>query len=139
MRVYLAAAFSRQAEIKEVAARLENLGVMVTSRWLYAESMFHKPTLSRVEDAFADIRDLREADILIRFADITDSSTVPSRLISGARMFECGLAWERGMPIFVVQGKQNVFDYFPNIVHFATVDDLLQYFTESKPSAEKPV
>ena len=137
MKVYLAAAFSRQNEIKEIARQLRNLGVEVTSRWLDAETIYKKPTRLRTEDAFTDIRDLRAADILIRFTDSVDGNSVPSRLISCARMFEFGMAWERGMPIFVVGGTQNVFDYLPNVVHFPDNEDLFEYFRASESGSEK--
>lgn len=141
MKIYLAAAFSRQKEIREVASKLTNLGItiIVTSRWLYAEPMAKKPTLLRTQDALNDIRDLREADMIVRFADNVEKPTVPSKLISGARMFEFGMAWERGMPVFVVGGKQNVFDYLPNIVHFANEQELLDYFANFDPLKEKSV
>ena len=137
MKVYLAAAFSRQREIKSVSDQLQMLGVEVTSRWLTAETIYGKPFRLRTEDGFNDIRDLRAADILIRFTDQVDSDLVPSRLISCARMFEFGMAWERGMPIFVVGGRQNVFDYLPNVVHFPDNEGLFEYFRASGGGSEK--
>jgi len=139
MKVYLAAAFSRQTEIKAVAEKLRELGIEITSRWLNAEPMAKKPAFLRTQDAFNDIRDLRAADLVIRFTDEVEKSMVPSRLISGARMFEFGMAWERGIPVFVVGGKQNVFDYLPNIVHFANKEELFGYFSDREPLKEKNV
>ena len=137
MKVYLAAAFSRQSEIKVVAEKLRQAGVEITSRWIDAETIYKKPTRLRTEDGFHDIQDLRAADILVRFTDTPSGPTVPSRLVSCARMFEFGMAWERGMPIFVVGGKQNVFDYLPNIVHFVNEESLLSYFRNLEPSLDR--
>lgn len=127
MKVYLAAAFSRREEISRIAARLRSKGLNITSRWLDVKK-------ERLENAFMDVEDVRRADFLVRFTDndkntpgILDStgvSYVPTRFISGARHFETGLAWERGIPIIVVGGKQNIFDEFPNITHVADVDEL---------------
>lgn len=117
MKVYLAAAFSRQDEIAAVASRLTEKGIEVTSRWLHVKK-------ERLENAFMDVEDVRRADILVRFTDNISSNLVPTRLISGARHFETGLAWERGIPIIVVGGHQNIFDEFPNITHVDSVDEL---------------
>jgi len=127
MKIYLAAAFSRQEEIKQVALRLESKGLEITSRWLDVKK-------ERLENAFMDVEDVRRADILVRFTDpvryslvtmtVNNEPHVPARLISGARHFETGLAWERGIPIIVVGGKQNIFDEFPNITHVSSVSEL---------------
>lgn len=126
MKVYLAAAFSRQEEIARIADRLNDKGIEITSRWLHVKK-------ERLENAFMDVEDVRRADILVRFTDNYGSipmmnshghDWVPARFISGARHFETGLAWERGIPIIVVGGKQNIFDEFPNITHVDSVDEL---------------
>lgn len=126
MKIYLAAAFSRQMEIRQIAARLENEGLEITSRWLYVKK-------ERLENAFMDVEDVRRADILVRFTDNVENTEgvyqngknyVSARFISGARHFETGLAWERGIPIIVVGGHQNLFDSFPNITHVDSVDEL---------------
>ena len=126
MKIYLAAAFSRQEEIKQVALRLESKGLEITSRWLDVKK-------ERLENAFMDVEDVRRSDFLVRFTDdmfhsdvwsSNNEAYVPARLISGARHFETGLAWERGIPIIVVGGKQNIFDEFPNITHVSSVSEL---------------
>jgi hypothetical protein len=124
MKVYLAAAFDRQKEIEEVAVRLRSKGIEVTSRWLYIKK-------ERLENAFIDAEDVRRADMLVRFTDNNPpivmaggGEWVPRSLISGGRHFETGLAWERGIPIIVVGGKQNIFDEFPNIRHVQNVNEL---------------
>jgi hypothetical protein len=126
VKIYLAAAFSRQKEIKEIADRLESKGIEITSRWLTVKK-------ERLENAFLDVEDVRRADILIRFTDqihntpgieVDGKDYVLARYISGARHFETGLAWERGIPIIVVGGKQNIFDEFPNIRHVHNVNEL---------------
>lgn len=132
MKVYLAAAWSRQKEIKGYAARLNDLDVEVTSRWLDEihptdGTNFHKFLR---ETALIDVEDVLRADAIVRFSDKEEMGfpLANSKLVSGARMFEMGLAWKEGKPIIVVGGHQNVFDYLPNIVHLKDVNSLYDYF-----------
>ena len=127
MKIYLAAAFSRQGEMKRIAAQLIGYGFEVTSRWLTNTPGVIKGKRNRMEDAFMDVEDLRRADLLVRFSDDLTKERIPSRLGSGARMFEFGMAWERGMPIVVVGGRQNIFDSLPNVTHVTDMNGLLEY------------
>jgi hypothetical protein len=132
VKVYLAGAFSRQAELRNVALELEALGIEVTSRWLYETGPENPKDRQwyRRETAFKDIQDLRAADILVRFTDKFESDeTVPSYLLSCARMFEFGMAWERGIPVVTVGGTQNVFDSLPNIIHLPDVESLKKFLS----------
>jgi len=130
MKLYLAAAFSRQAEMKRVAEELTDCGFEITSRWLTNTPGVIKGKKARMQDAFMDINDLREADILVRFSDDLTKDSIPAKLGSGARMFEFGMAWERGMPIVVVGGRQNIFDSLPNVTHVADLKELFEYLGE---------
>lgn len=127
IKIYLAAAFSRQGEMKRVAATLRSHDFEVTSRWLTNTPGVIKGKRARMVDALMDVEDLRRADVLVRFSDDLNRDQIPARLGSGARMFEFGMAWERGMPIVVVGGQQNIFDSLPNVTHVADVDGLLDY------------
>lgn len=138
MKIYLAAAWSRQQEIREFAPELEAQGHEITSRWLYEKPAPVGQDRERHlrETAFIDIEDVRRADILVRFTDeITqlgyDSNTPIARvgLVSGARMFEFGLAWSEGIPVVVVGGIQNVFDRLPNVVHLPDKEALLKFMS----------
>jgi nucleoside 2-deoxyribosyltransferase len=128
MKLYLAAAFSRREEIWIVARELRFLGFDVTSRWLENTPAVLKNRREKMQDAFMDVNDLREADILVRFTDdFQGQEYIPAKLGSGARMFEFGMAWERGMPVIVVGGIQNVFDNLPNIRHVKDVEELKKH------------
>jgi hypothetical protein len=133
MKIYTAGSWSRRDEIKKVAAELEKLGVTITSRWLNEPIQPKGSSLEkwRRETARIDVIDIRDADMLVRFSDAeaAKAATVGSNLISGARMFETGLAWSLGKPIVVVGGKQNVFDYLPNITHVKNVEALKRYLS----------
>lgn len=116
MKVYIASSFARQAEMREIAARLEVYGVTITSRWLHEEQTAgtHKYLMNC---AFTDLNDIRASDLFVRFSDDLSGALVPSTLATGARMVEMGVALERGIPIIVVGGRQQVFDFLPHITH----------------------
>jgi nucleoside 2-deoxyribosyltransferase len=132
VRVYLAASFSRQSEMRVIALRLEMAGVCVTSRWLHEnQGMKHGNAREKFmrECAFTDLQDVRDADMLVRFTDDLIPSTIPSYLGTGARHFETGYALALGKPIVVVGGRQNVFDFLPNVVHIKDADALVRYLS----------
>src|SRR5690242_17661572 len=96
-KIYLAARFDRQEEMRYVRRKLEKYGFTVTSRWLD-----ERPGADPSMCACIDVADIKDADLLIRFSDSLNGATVPSRYATGGRMFESGLAWALGKPILVV-------------------------------------
>ena len=132
LKVYLAAAMSRRDEMRAVAVDLERMGIEITSRWLREEPISgikYTKIARRKSWALKDLKDVRKADILVRFTDDLSKPTVPSRLATGSRMFEMGVAYEREMPVVVVGGFQPIFDYLPKIVHVRTLDELRVYLS----------
>lgn len=130
IRVYLAASFSRQAEMQLIAARLQH--VTVVSRWLYEnQGMKHGNSKRKfmMRCALTDIEDIRNCDIFVRFSDDLSEPTIPSHLGTGARHFEDGLAYALGKQIIVVGGHQNVFDFLPCKTHVKDVDALVHYLS----------
>ena len=131
MKVYLAASFSRQAEMRVVAARLQN--VTITSRWLFEPQGIFGAREKHMRDcAFTDLNDVREADILVLFADDLMPITVPSHLITGARHVEFGVALERGIPIIVVGKRQNVFHFCPHVTILPDTETLVRYLSNEE-------
>lgn len=135
MKVYLAGAYKRRAEIKEVAEKLRAIGVEVTSKWLEREDTDPSHQNMRYQ-AYRDILDILAADIVVRFTDVRDSTLrdpacqfVAAGLISGARHFEMGLAFYANKRLVVVGGHQNVFDYLDEVTHVADVEELKEKLT----------
>lgn len=130
MKIYLAAAFSRRLEIKAVAEHLRALEVTITSRWLDEEEGMStgSPEKFLRERAYLDLADVDEADAIVRFSDTITSDKMPSHLLSGARMVEFGYAKAKGKTLYVVGGKQNVFDRLDGIVHVKDVNELVSLF-----------
>lgn len=130
LKVYLAASFSRQREMQVVAARLVEVGVEITSRWLFEnQGMKHGNARRKfmMRCALTDLEDVRAADILVRFSDDLTPITVPSYLATGARMGETMYAYALGKPVIIVGGHQNVFDFLPSFTHVKDADALVQY------------
>lgn len=128
LKVYLAARWSRQAEMAMLAEELKKTtGVEITSRWLHeipAKGSKLKRDRSKRMWAKRDVADVRKADVLVRFTDDLSGGTVPSQWATGSRMFEMGLAYERKMYVIVVGGFQPVFDYLPGIIHVRHLGEL---------------
>jgi hypothetical protein len=130
-RIYLAAAWSRKQEICDIANDLISLGHNVQSRWLYEPSFSSAVITDRKNfmrsRAEIDVEDVRAADILVRFSDNLNQETVPSRLATGARMFETGLAYSLGKVIVIVGGYQCVFDYLDSCYHVKNITELARF------------
>ena len=128
MKVYLAAAWGRREEILRVADRLQSVVVEITSGWLTEEEGMQSGSKERFlrERAYVDLQDVDKADAIVRFADVNLKRKVDRALVSGARMFEFGYAKARGKTLYVVGGKQNVFDRLDGIVHVKDVDALVR-------------
>lgn len=128
LKVYLAAAFSRQAEVAKIAEDLKSNGVIITSRWLTEQK--YRPTESEKVEYLAkraqeDLDDIDQADILVRFTDDLGAPMVPSHLATGSRMGEMLWAMSKDKPVLVVGGYQCVFDYLPKVLHAKTVEELM--------------
>lgn len=135
MKVYLAAAWARRAEIEEVAVRLRKLGVEVTSNWLAEEKAQQTGAKEKFlrDRAYLDLNDVARADAIVRFSDpefFDAAENAPRALVSGARFVEFGYAKALGKTLYVVGGKQNVFDRLDGIVHLKDVDELCQVLSQ---------
>jgi hypothetical protein len=117
MRIYVAAAFQRQDEMRGVRDVLQALGHEVTSRWL-DETATGPEGLSSLPDpavgapyALVDIEDLAAADTVISFTYEADSGR-------GGRHVEFGLAIAYGKRIILVGPRQHVFHCLPQVEHY---------------------
>lgn len=121
MNVYLSASFSRRKEMNNKAEELRSRGYNVTARWL-AESKSKTEVKSKSISAMRDIDDVLAADLMIIF---TESS---KEYWSGGRHTELGLALATLKEIIAIGGlldEENVFYYYPGIVHYETWEDFL--------------
>ena len=116
--VYLAARYSRHAEMRGVRDVLAPLGYKVTSRWIdqhggdllesiVAEKLNADPGACD-HYAFADVDDLMAADIVISFTSADGGG-------KGGRHVEFGMAVALGKRLVIVGPRENVFHTLPEI------------------------
>lgn len=116
--VYLAARYSRHAELEGYARTLRALGFTVSSRWHGGGHGFDEQAGMTDEQAqrFAeeDYEDLSAASILVAF---TDGPNATGRW-RGARHVEFGIALAQGSRLLLVGPRENVFHWLPVVWRF---------------------
>ena len=121
MKVYLAARFSRQEEMKIYRDMIEALGHAVTSRWLN-----HKPEedaqFERVGAQYAqqDMNDVYACDLFLLFTD-------GERQSRGGRHVELGMALAWAKRCGIVGPKENIFHWHHDIEEYADIHDVIEY------------
>jgi hypothetical protein len=131
MRFYLAARYSRIAEMRHVAGILVELGHEISCRWIESsEADIMSDWTAGCRDALdserstcasGDVLDINQADSLICFSD-PPRSNVPSR---GGHNVEMGVALGAGKNVYIVGPRENVFYFHPSVHVFEKMDDLL--------------
>ena len=121
MKIYLAARYSRNDEMRGVRDVLEALGHKVTSRWIdqhggnlpesiVAEKLNAEPGECS-KYAFIDLQDLKAADTVISFTSAGGGG-------KGGRHIEFGVALGLGKDVIIVGPRENVFHTLPQIEHY---------------------
>lgn len=124
MKLYLAARFGRQAELRRYRTILEHAGHEVTSSWLDSKKMVTKPGDCRIwaED---DLRDLIEAEGIILWSEN------PKRgWLRGGRHTEFGYALNAGLKCFVIGPRENIFHYLHDVHMFSNLQDCIKYMAK---------
>jgi hypothetical protein len=126
MKIYLAAWYERNAEMRLVRDELKGMGYEVTSRWIdqhageLTESMNSGDIASNPaaaeEFALTDLRDIDDATMLIFFAS-------PNGEGKGGRFVELGYAIASRKLIIHIGKRENVFCALSFIAHYETWDD----------------
>jgi hypothetical protein len=117
-RIYLAARYSRNAEMRGVRDVLEALGHKVTSRWIdqhggnLLESIVAEKLNAAPDEcakyARIDLEDLERADTVISFTSAQGGG-------KGGRHIELGVALGLGKRTVIVGPRENVFHTLPTI------------------------
>jgi hypothetical protein len=116
--------------MEEYARSLQDLGLEVTSRWVWGEHDIasnqgdNHPKMSdpRIQEfAIHDRDDLYRAHVILSF-----SETEPQP--RGSRIFEGGMAYAKGKRCFVIGEYEHIFDWLPEITRFPNFDNFLGYF-----------
>jgi hypothetical protein len=137
MQVYLSAAFGRRKEMRAIAKALKAQKIKTTSHWINqrAKGLVPKTDKHRLKHALTDWNDIKRCHIFIRFTDFTineiyamkNPSLINPSLLTGARHTETGIALAFGIPVVVVGGEQNVFDWLPQVKHLKNIKALYRY------------
>ena len=123
MKIYLAAKWSRMAEMASIGDTLKGLGQDITSQWIY----FAEEGKTREENAVMDMEDVRKADAIICY---THPRNEPQP--GGGRHTEFGLAVAWGKRLFIVGPQEQIFHWLPGVKQFASTEEMLQYFTPAE-------
>jgi hypothetical protein len=121
IRVYLAARYSRNDEMRGVRDVLTALGYEVTSRWIdlhdgELEASFTPEVLNDDPERCAilgqhDVDDLMAADTVISFTNAGGGG-------KGGRHVEFGLALGLGKRLIVVGPREHIFHTLPQVEHY---------------------
>lgn len=130
MKIYLAAAFNRRAQIESAAVALCAAGYDVVSSW-FAHEYFDvtsddKPVEVKHILALTDLRQINMSDVLIYFCEPIDAPAG----VSGGRHVEFGFALASGLEIILVGSPENLFHYCPSCKHADTVIDAFPLLQE---------
>lgn len=110
MRIYLAAQFERKDELRQYRSDIEALGYQCTSSWLSGK---HDNPNFLQHYAIQDLRDIDAAWLFIVF---TAEPETP--IMRGGHVFETGYAYAKGMPVYIVGPRQNIFHHLEHIVQW---------------------
>jgi nucleoside 2-deoxyribosyltransferase len=121
MKYYLAARYSRHAEMQGYARQLETIGHHVTSRWITAHggtepvSWNGKKIRARLEDAkkiaLADLSDIDAAHCLIFFSEDGPNGS------KGGRHVEVGYAIAKGKSFILIGEYDNIFSSLADVTY----------------------
>jgi len=120
-KVYLAAPFARQAEMRKIREQLHGLDCYVTSRWLDERESPLKPP---EQAAYHDLADIAACDTFIQFTNPPANKHYPDGLYMseynprGGMHVEFGYALARGKEIWVVGYRENIFHHLLNVRFF---------------------
>jgi len=121
--IYLAARYSRNAEMRSVRDILRVLGYEVTSRWIdqhggdVLESFVAEKLNSDPEHCahygLVDLEDMLAADTIVSFTSATAGG-------KGGRHVEFGWGLAAGKRMIVVGPREHIFHTLPQVEHFET-------------------
>lgn len=121
--IYLAARYSKHAEMQGVRDVLEALGYKITSRWIdlhegkyptsFTSEILNSDPTYCASIAYKDIEDIFEADTIISF-------TWPDGGGKGGRHVEFGLGIGLDKNLILIGPREHVFHTLAKVKHFNT-------------------
>lgn len=128
VNVYLAAQYSQKEKMKEIATKLREVDINVTSSWLEEvhppdSQMADVPQNNLLLYARTDLREIDQADWFV-FHSVSPTT----KTVRGGRHVEFGYAIAKEKKILVVGPKENIFHHLPQIRHVREWSTALSYF-----------
>lgn len=138
MRIYLAARYSRRAELCRYRLELQQMGHWVEARWLDGNHQLDdsgKPIGNTGENLVEDGDSRRAAELRAKFArddfeDVTRAELVvnftePPRSSAnrGGRHVEFGIALALGIRVIVVGYRENIFHWVPEVEFYQSWEE----------------
>lgn len=125
--VYICARYGRKAEALELAERLEDLGVRITSTWIRQVGDEMGYVTGTTQDfAIKDVQEVRDADGIVYLSEPEDNPWG-----RGGRHVEFGMAIAFGKQLHLIGPLENLFHYLPNIIQCDNADDFVEYVKEN--------
>jgi len=116
-RIYLAACFEQQAEVRDKAIELEKLGFICTSSWRFEDGNI-PPTSAHLDKcAKQDLTDLRNANY---FVCLTSQASQ-----RGGKHVEFGYALALDIPCLLVGRRENIFHSLTRVDFVETWNEAL--------------
>ena len=125
MKIYIAAAYQRQEEMRRIRQELRLMGHAVTSRWLDQKSAtvfgwtvadIEKGLYEVQEQARRDIEDITAAQAVFSFTD--------GDLARGGRHVEFGIAIALGKRLWVIGPREHIFHSLGRVACYPDWQDL---------------
>lgn len=114
MKIYLAACFEQQAEIRDKAVELERLLITCTSRWRFEDGTL-PPTPEHLHNcATMDLEDIHKADYFVCLTNQTSQR--------GGKHVELGYALAISKPVMIVGRRENIFHSLKQVQFVETWD-----------------
>jgi hypothetical protein len=121
--IYLAARYSRAAEMQGVRDVMQALGYEVTARWIdhhggkypgsFTPAQLNDDPVYCADIAECDLEDLRRAETVISFTCADNGG-------KGGRHVEYGAALALNKKLVIVGPRENVFHALPHVTHYHT-------------------
>lgn len=113
MKIYLAALYSRRADMEHRADILKACGFEICARWVYGG----EEGLTREQIALLDLEDVDACDTLLLFTEPYGSFNR-----GGGRHAEFGYALAKGKKVVVIGDREHVFCHHPDVEVYPTLE-----------------
>lgn len=124
MKIYLASGFNRRSELRELANKLESIGHLVVSEWIWLDRRAERGSDNwddfAKEIARSNVKDLKRCEaVVIDAYGIRDSN-------HGGVHTELGWGLAKNLDIYLIGPRGNTFHWLENIKRVEDYEELLR-------------